>query len=48
MKLKIEWKSFNFFKICDLDSVLKYYECVFVKELRIKDIAAILKIKLNG
>ena len=35
-------------KNCDLDSVLKHHECVFVKELgRIKDIEAILKINPN-
>ena len=33
MKLKIEWKSLNFIKYCDLNSVLKHHECVFVKEL---------------
>ena len=35
-------------KNCDLNSVLKHHECVFVKELgRIKDIETILKIKPN-
>ena len=41
-------KIFELYQNCDLNSVLKHHECVFVKDLgRSKDIEAILKIKSN-